>query len=215
MLQFDTLQTILIGAAIVSIFLSLKNLAGKEWKVAGAFAATGLVLLLAIFGRMSLNNSRLNGNKDTLEKSSIIQNALSIFEKQIDSARDYKQNPLNLNVKEPWIIIPFEKDSNGHLRITNEDSTSSRGGRISEEIAENCKTILFYETSIMSEFYTSPRGSTSSGESVQRRCYLYDIGAARIFDYEWLRKELPTTTKGSPHLEVTMKEIISWLKEKK
>lgn len=209
--MFDILRIIFYAGAMLSFVFFLGMLRRKEWKKA-LWAIAFCVLLGALgYGSVALNNTRINGNREALEKSSVIQSAMKNTESSMNRKYDIKGNSSNISAKEPWIIVPVVEE-NGHLVISSEDSRWSGGGSISSENADKCKTILFYETSEYHQFYTSAKGASSTGLTKQRNCYLYDVETCQLFDYELLSKDLPSTTKGSPHLEVTMQEMVDWLK---
>ena len=125
---------------------------------------------------------------------------------------EIRENPLGLSAGEPWVVIPIDAGK-GQVTITEEDSCWSGGNSVSSTDINKCKTILFYRTSESSQLYTNGK-STSTGVSVNRYCYLYDVENGRLFDYEYLDKDLPSSTKGTPHLEVSMQEMTNWLKSK-
>ncbi len=208
--MYDVLRVIFYAGAMLLFVYFLGMMRRKKWKNAVCAIAACIILGVLGYGSVILNNIRINGNREALKKSSIIQSAMKITESSMNRKHDIKSNPLNISAKEPWVIVPVVKE-NGHLVISNEDSRWSGGSFISAENTDKCKTILFYETSEYHQFYTSAKGASSTGVTKQRNCYLYDVETSQLFDYELLSKDLPNTAKGSPHLEVTMQEMIDWI----
>lgn len=211
--MFNVLRIVFFVGAAFSFVFFLGMIKRKKWKNAGMAIAACIVLAALGYGSIILNNARINGNQEALKKSRVVMSGIETVESTMNKKYDLMRNPLSIPAKTPWAVVPVE-DEEGKLRIANEDSCWSGGGYITTENADQCKTILFYETSEVHEFYTSAKGGSTTGVSKQRTCYLYDVDTDQLIDYELLYKDLPKSAKGTPRVEVSLQEVVNWLKDR-
>lgn len=217
--MFETLRMVFLGAAILCgllFLLAVKKKAGRpsRWLIAA--------LVLAVLGVSAIlvNNARISGNRKALESSAVVTKALEnatpllTSDGRLSSIRSDGQT-----IREPYVLVPIDKVYNWKDRskdsyeIINADSCWSGGDFISAEQADQCKTILFYETFVLEMPYQSTSGSRTTGRSESKTVFVYDVETASVLGYKRFDTNLPSITKGTPNLKVNTQTILDWVKE--
>ena len=219
-MMLDTLRLVFIGGAILCVLLFLLALKkGSEkrsrWLLAGVVLAVLAVAVIVV------NNIRIDGNRKALQSSPVISEALEKATPVLTAdgrLGRIRENSGNYKVQEPYVLVPIDKVYNWDDRskdsyeIVKADSCWSGGLFISAEQADQCKTIIFYETSVLEMPYKSSSGSITTGKAESKTAFLYDVESGTLFGYNMFDKNLPSVSKGTPNLKVSTQEILDWVK---
>ena len=219
--MFETLKLIFFAAAILFgllFLLARKKGTGKSSRlllIALALAALGGVTIL-------VNNIRMNGNIQALKSSPVVTRALEVSSSVLisdNSLTAIRENSKGQKIQEPYVLVPVDcvhnwrNRSEDHYEIASGDSCWSGGQFVSADQANQCKTILFYDTFVLEMPYQSSSGRKTTGRSESKTVYLYDVETESLFDYKVFDTNLPTITRGTPNMRVSTQTILDWAKE--
>ena len=216
--MLELLRLISIPGAIMCVLfflLAVKKKSDKpyRWLIIGAaLVVLGVAVII-------INNVRINGNKKALESSRVVTKALEdATPLLLSNDLSFKYQNEGQTIKEPYVLVPIDRDSKWqdgtkYYKIIDGDSCWSGGQFISAEQADQCKTVIFYETFVLEMPYQSTDGSKTTGKSESKSVYLYDVETASLFGYNRFGTHLPSITRGTPNLQVSTQTILDWIKE--
>ncbi len=217
--MLDTLRMVFLGAAVLCGLLYFLAVRNKKERAAILLIA-GIVLTLLGGAMFFFNKDRIDGNRKALEASPVITEALKnatpllISPDRADLIRDNGQS-----IKEPFVLVPIgriygrQDQSKDTYVIIDDDSAWSGGEFITASQADQCKTILFYEITVLETPYENANGRISTGRSESKEVFLYDVETASIFGSEVFETPLPEYSRDTPDLKVSIQTILDWAKK--
>lgn len=218
--MFETLRLIFVASAgccgmLLLLSWKKKSCYSNRWLVATLI----LVALALITG--FVNNQRISANRKSLESSSLVAAALEDITPVLVSENTYNHiHSDGQEIYKPYVLVPiehvynWEDRSKDSYKVTDGDSCWSGGLFVSAEQANQCKTILFYTTSVSEMPYKSTSGSITTGKSESKTVYVYDVDTRSLIDYKAFTTTLPNmTTGGTPNIKVSTQQILDWVKK--
>ncbi len=216
--MLNTLRTVFLGAAVLCGLLYFIAVRKKKERAIRLLIA-GIVLTLLGGAMFLINRDRIDGNRKALEASPVITDALKnatpllISPDRADLIRDNGQS-----IREPFVLVPIGRVDNSKNQTTDTyaiieaDSCWSGGEFITTEQADQCKTILFYETTVLEKPFQTTTGHSGTSRSESKEVFMYDVETASIFKSEKFETPLPEHSREIPDLKVDTNTIIDWAK---